>query len=168
MDLLKKGPLSIKAWKTPLMTFIDVDPHEEDNLKYCYQTTQNMLMRIFLRVFAACSIIIFNGIIAIVFRQLSKMQKLDTTIETTSKGFRQIFLMEFFNMSFSLLIASFLGLNSLFMTYENYKIVPEDKYYGFDSSWYQDVGNIIASTVLASSIISNGLDMRIYLGKAFR
>ena len=86
--MIKKGPFSVKAWKSPFTSFIDVDPHEEDTLKYCMKPAQTVAIRIVLRVFAACSIIIFNGVIAIVFRQLSKMQKMDTTIETTSKGYR--------------------------------------------------------------------------------
>ena len=71
-------------------------------------------------------------------------------------------------MSFSLLIASFLGLNALFMSADPNTIVPELKYFGFDTDWYYDVGNIIAMTVLAGGVISNGMDMKVYLNKAFK
>jgi hypothetical protein len=77
-------------------------------------------------------------------------------------------MMEFFNMSFSLLIASFAGLNELFITYADYVIPPKEKYYWYDSQWYHDVGNIIAATALTGNFIQNGMDFKKYAKKTIK
>lgn len=76
--------------------------------------------------------------------------------------------MEFFNVSFSLIIASFTGLNKVLIKYEDHKILPSSKYNGFDTNWYRDIGNIICCTVFFSSFISNGIALKSYFKSQFK
>lgn len=54
---------------------------------YCRKPMFTLIKVVFLRVFAAISVVLMNGVIASVFKYLSKMQYKHTTIETTQTAF---------------------------------------------------------------------------------
>lgn len=69
-------------------------------------------------------------------------------------------LMEFFNTGLVILIVSFTPLSTYFVKAPDEDHVMKDRYNGFESDWYANVGKTLIITLTFNCFISNALDMR--------
>lgn len=112
------------------------------------------------------SAVIINGIIADLFTYLSKYQKKHTKIEEQSTSFRQIFLMEFTNMSLIYLYLSFDSLDATAKLMAG-SIASQETETDYTSKWYMNYGNTICIFLFTSAFISSASPMGIYSLFAF-
>jgi hypothetical protein len=73
--------------------------------------------------------------------------------------------MEFFNTGLIILLVSFTGMS--FTESSNETDIKQDKYNGFESEWYANIGKLINVTLIIGFISSHTLDARVFV-KALR
>lgn len=126
----------------------------------------NQLLKQIVLVTVSTSAVIINGIIADLFTHLSQYQKKHTKIEEQSTSFRQIFLMEFTNMSLIYLFLSFDGWDTTAKLMAGTIASPETET-DYTSKWYMNYGNSICIFLFTSAFISSVGPVGIYSLFAF-
>jgi hypothetical protein len=147
------------------LTFIDVDPDEVDNNNYCKKWNRRTIYNFLFTGISYFSIISFNGLVSILCKKTGEYQMKHLNIDQTKAAFNQIFVVEQFNTGLVVVLVSLTGLNKAIITYKQYMYPNTVNYNGFDSNWYQDMGEKINISIFLSSFISNIIDMRNYATK---
>ena len=126
----------------------------------------NQLIKQIVLITVSTSAVIINAIIADIFTYLSVYTKRHTKIEEQSTSFRQIFLMEFTNMSLIYLFLSFDSTDATAKLMGGSIASPktEDDY---TSKWYMNFGNKICIFLFTSAFISSASPVGIYSIFAF-
>jgi hypothetical protein len=87
--------------------FKEVSPMKDDEHDYCKTNMRLYDIKNSFNFFLEMSVVLSNGLFAIIFRKLVEYQKQYTLVDDTKISFSMIFIMEFSNLALIILLLSF-------------------------------------------------------------